>query len=137
MKILLDIEANGLRPDKIWVIVTKEIDSGDVNIFSGSDVYNFNNFLSDNDVTEIVAHNGIGFDFPVLERLLGTDLTNIKLTDTLVLSRLANPQREGGHGLKEWGIRLGDYKGDYDDWSKLTQEMVDYCVQDVEVLDKV
>lgn len=136
-QIILDIEANGLKPTKIWVIVVKEIDSGRLVEFSGDAVSNFRDYLRDNDVVEIIGHNIIGYDIPVMEELLNIDFTSIKLTDTLVLSRLANPQREGGHSLKEWGIRLGDYKGDYNDWSKLTPEMVDYCKQDVEVTSKV
>ena len=138
MRVIFDIEANGLKPSKIWVIVAKEIDNnGKLVTFCDTTIGDFGDYLRDNVVDEVIGHNIIGYDIPVLERLLGIDFTGIKLTDTLVLSRLANPQREGGHSLKEWGIRLGDYKGDYNDWSKLTPEMVDYCQQDVEVTAKV
>lgn len=82
-------------------------------------------------VTHIIGHNVIAYDVRVLNRLLGFDSSSTKLTDTLVLSRLCNPSMEGGHSLREWGIRLNLHKGDYDDWSQLTDEMVDYCVQDV------
>ena len=138
MRVIFDIEANGLKPSKIWVIVAKEIDNnGKLVTFCDTTIGDFGDYLRDNVVDEVIGHNIIGYDIPVLERLLGIDFTGIKLTDTLVLSRLANPQRDGGHSLKEWGIRLGDYKGDYNDWSKLTPEMVDYCQQDVEVTAKV
>lgn len=82
-------------------------------------------------VTHIIGHNIIAYDICVLNRLLGFDSSSAKLTDTLVLSRLCNPSMEGGHSLREWGIRLKLHKGDYDDWSQLTDAMVDYCVQDV------
>jgi len=120
------------------VIVVKEIDNdGSILDFTGDGVALFHDYLQRSTVTEIIGHNIIGFDIPVLENLLGIDFSPYKLTDTLVLSRLADPQREGGHSLKEWGIRLGDYKGDYNDWSKLTPEMVEYCKQDVEVTSQV
>jgi DNA polymerase I-like protein with 3'-5' exonuclease and polymerase domains len=69
--------------------------------------------------------------------------------DTLILSRLYNPNLEGGHSLKEWGKRVGENKIDYEDkWKELGLEgncwdnphlptMYDYCKQDVAVLVKV
>ena len=58
--------------------------------------------------------------------------------DTLVMSRLMNPSRENGHSLAAWAISLGTEKIDFKDfdggWS---QEMQDYCIRDVEVLEKV
>ncbi len=40
--------------------------------------------------TTIVAHNGIGFDIPVIKKLLGVDLYQYRrqLADTLILSKL-------------------------------------------------
>ena len=36
--------------------------------------------------------------------------------------------------MESWGHRLGNYKGDYKGgWEVFTQEMLDYCIQDVEV----
>ena len=49
-----------------------------------------------------------------------------------------NPSRENGHSLAAWAISLGTEKIDFKDfdggWS---QEMQDYCIRDVEVLEKV
>tara|TARA_B100000497_G_scaffold123107_1_gene155234 strand:+ start:703 stop:2127 length:1425 start_codon:yes stop_codon:yes gene_type:complete len=59
------------------------------------------------------------------------------VTDTLVLSRLAEPSRSGGHSLRNWGNILGYAKGDYEDWSQLTPEMIDYCIRDTEVTQEV
>ena len=42
----------------------------------------------------------------------------------------------GSHSLKAWGYRIGNNKSDHgetEDWSTWSQEMEDYCVQDVEV----
>ena len=69
----------------------------------------------------------------MLERLLGTDFSKCKITDTLVLSRLANPSRDGGHSLESWGQTLNQPKGDYNDWDNFSHDMLEYCVQDVKV----
>jgi DNA polymerase-1 len=60
-----------------------------------------------------------------------------EIIDTLVMSRLYNPQLEGGHSLAAWGERLNFPKGDYHDWSALTPEMVEYCKQDVSVTQRL
>jgi len=60
-----------------------------------------------------------------------------RVVDTLVLSRLYDPSRQGGHSLRAWGETLGFPKGDHDDWSCLSPEMIDYCIRDVEVTEAV
>jgi DNA polymerase-1 len=66
-----------------------------------------------------------------------SDFGSCNVTDTLVLSRLADPQREGGHSLENWGQLLGCPKGEHNDWDNYSQEMVEYCKQDVLVNVKV
>ena len=86
----------------------------------------------------LVAHNGIFFDFPILNRLWNTKIVPSMCIDTLVMSRLMNPSRENGHSLAAWGTSLGKEKIDFKDFdSGWSQEMQDYCVRDVEVLEKV
>jgi DNA polymerase-1 len=138
-QIVFDIEANGLNPDKVWVIVAHELDTQETKVFSGSTLYDFNTYIQDlhGDVYELIGHNIIDYDIPVLERILGTDFGSCNVTDTLVLSRLADPQREGGHSLENWGQLLGCPKGEHNDWDNYSQEMVEYCKQDVLVNVKV
>lgn len=81
----------------------------------------------------VVGHNIIGFDLPVLREHLNLNFDQVKLVDTLIMSRLDNPQRDNGHSLRAWGERLGFPKGDHDDWSKLSDEMIEYCERDLEV----
>jgi len=51
-----------------------------------------------------------------------------------VVSRMLDYNIQGGHSLDAWGKRLGLYKGNFKDFEGgLTQEMIDYCVNDVEV----
>ena len=133
MKIVFDIEANGLNPDRVWCIVAHIVGTEEFFEFHGFSLFDFNEWLLGFDNCEVIGHNIIGYDIPVLERLLGTDFSKCKITDTLVLSRLANPSRDGGHSLENWGQTLNQPKGDYSDWDNFSQDMVEYCVQDVRV----
>jgi len=129
-KIVLDIETN-LAHDTIWMAATHDIDTGDNEVCTDADA--LTRILATADV--IVGHNLIGFDIPVLRRVWGISVERHKVVDTLVLSRLYNPSIEGGHSLKAWGLRMGDeQKGDFTDFDGgLTQEMIDYCIQDTVV----
>ena len=81
---------------------------------------------------EVIGHNIIGFDAPVLKKVWDVDIEPTKLIDTLVMSRLYHPSVEGGHKLSAWGKRLGDNKGDFTDFDGgLCQDMIDYCHKDV------
>ena len=134
MKIVFDIEANGLNPDRVWCIVAHIVGTEEFFEFHGFSLFDFNEWLlSFDEDCEVIGHNIIGYDIPVLERLLGTDFSKCKITDTLVLSRLANPSRDGGHSLESWGQTLNQPKGDYNDWDNFSHDMLEYCVQDVKV----
>ena len=128
--IFLDIETDGLNPTKIWMVATNH--DGDYKVHYTPDT--LLDLLQGSD--KVVGQNLIGYDLPVLESLWGVSVAPERIIDTLVLSRLANPQREGGHSLRSWGERLGFPKGDYNDWSQCSQEMVEYCIQDVAVTEK-
>ena len=127
MLITLDIETNTSH-DNIWVVVTQDVDTGEVLEHYNSDT--LEPVLLN--CKGVIGHNIIGFDAPVLERVWGIHIPVDILIDTLVLSRLYNPSLEGGHSLDSWGKRFGDPKIDFDDYDGgLTPEMVDYCIQDV------
>ena len=133
-RLIFDIETDGLAPTQVWVIVTKDIDYGTVTTYVEGEWHDFNEAIKE--AEEVIGHNIMGYDIPACERLLGTDFSGLKITDTLVMSRLANPQRDG-HSLAYWGEQLGYPKGDYEDWSQYTPEMVVYCKQDVSVNEQV
>ena len=130
---VLDIEANGLTPDKVWCIVVREIGHADSLTWSGDRLKDFIPWLQKQDECELIGHNLIGYDIPVLERLLNVDFSKCKITDTLVMSRLANPSREGGHSLDNWGTILNCPKGDHNVWDVFSFDMLEYCIQDVRV----
>jgi DNA polymerase I-like protein with 3'-5' exonuclease and polymerase domains len=135
MRLLLDIETT-LDHSKIWCVVTKDLDTNEVKVWKEA-----------NDLSEyikaaslIVAHNGIAFDFHLLKKLWKCQITLKKVEDTLVLSRLLNPSLEGGHSLNNLGKLFGVQKIEFNDFNLETHtldEMIEYCVQDVEVLHKV
>ena len=133
-RLIFDIETNGLNPSIVWCIVTKDIDSGEVITYVQGQWAEFNEAIAQ--AKEVIGHNIIGYDIPVCERLLATDFSGLKITDTLVMSRLANPQRDA-HSLAYWGEQLGYPKGTYEDWTQYTPEMVAYCKQDVSVNEQV
>jgi DNA polymerase I-like protein with 3'-5' exonuclease and polymerase domains len=148
-RILLDIETN-TKHDHIWVVVTKDIDTGETKLWKQAKP--LVEYLKD--TTLIVAHNGINFDFPVLNRLWNTKIHGNQVFDTLIVSRLLDPSLENGHSLEAWGERLGLQKIDYravwlwmtnrseKDTPKLLEFdephealMDHYCVRDVDVLE--
>jgi DNA polymerase I-like protein with 3'-5' exonuclease and polymerase domains len=133
MKIVLDIETNS-KHDKIWLAVTRNIDTGEVK--SWKEASGLQKYLDSCDL--IIMHNGICFDAPVLRETWKTSIMPSQVCDTLVLSRLLSPSLEGGHSLDAWGKRLGFPKGEFNDWDGgLTSEMEEYCIQDTLVTQKL
>lgn len=133
MEVVFDIETDGLNPTVIHVMVAKELGVKGNYIIRGPKA--FAKFAPK--VSKWIAHNGTGFDCKVVENLWGYKIPLSKQVDTLVLSRLFNPMRKGGHSLKSWGIRLDEYKGEFNDWSQYSEEMKQYCKQDVKVTELV
>jgi hypothetical protein len=156
-----------LRDDaRLWCIVIRNVGTDEVYRHMPAngivDVENTRKFLQDtlHDCTAIIAHNGIKFDFIVLKLFGVLDYTvgylnqvdtlfgkKVKIVDTLVLSRIFNPDRYLGHSLDSWGERVGFAKTDFrglciekgyidpksvrgSEFAKFCPEMVDYCEQD-------
>ena len=82
-------------------------------------------------------HNGVSFDAPTLKRILGIDIPLAKIRDTLLLSQMADPMRENGHSLDAWGTKLGFNKIEFNNFSAYSDEMLKYCIRDVELTEKV
>ena len=100
----------------------------------------------------IVGHNIIGYDLPLIRKLYPFFKPTGVIIDTLLLSRLYHSrlmsidkeknwkhmplQLYGRHSLEAYGYRLNEYKGNFGkltDWGDWSQEMEDYCIQDVNV----
>ena len=135
MRILLDIETT-LDHSKIWCVVTKDLDTNEVKVWK--EAKDLSEYIKA--ASLIVAHNGIAFDFYLLNKLWKCQITLRRVKDTLVLSRLVNPSLDGGHSLGNLGNLLGIQKSEFYDFdlqTKTLEEMVQYCIQDVEVLHRI
>lgn len=148
MNLFLDIETNTSH-DHIWMCYTFDTESNKYICHTSPTTL----IPLINKADNVIAHNLIGFDGPVLNRCWQTNISLKKSKDTLVMSRLARPDIQDGHSLDAWGKRLGKKKSDYqriywrlqgvrqydkDDVSHWNQPnlalMGAYCRRDVEVL---
>lgn len=155
--VILDSECDSLFPTTIHCIVLKDIKTNEVFKFVQSECFSsFPSFYKEQ-IGHIIGHNLIEFDIPkVLNKLLNLNVDIKDCTDTYVLSRLAYSDRydkdvekakgeeniptkyrmilrDKSHSLAAWGIRVGRYKPDIQDWSVYTPEMLNRCSEDVEI----
>jgi len=135
--LLADIETNGLDPSRIHCAVVYDDNANKWYKFKNQELFFI--FCRKNPSARWVFHNGLGFDVPVINRLAGAELIQPRrVTDTFVVSQLLRYMVPGGHSLRAWGNRLHCSKDEYDGgWETYTDEMLDYCVQDVVVLQKL
>ena len=132
-KVIFDIETT-LTADKIWCIVCKH--NNDFYQFKENNLNRFEEFIKN--TKEVIGHNITGFDIPVINKIFGYDLfKNCKITDTLILSRLLNPMIDGGHSLKNWGLKLNHKKIDFEEFDYFSDEMLVYCRNDVTLTQKL
>lgn len=92
--LVVDAETDSLNATTIHVVVTKDHDTKEVKTFH--DGAAFNSYINEQP-SLFIMHNGISFDAPVLNRLWDSGIKTSQCIDTLLLSRLFNPIREGGH----------------------------------------
>jgi len=159
-RLLFDTETNGLLPalDTIHCVVVKDLGTGETSTYSGHSIPDALSRLEDADV--LVGHNIIDFDIPAIKQVYPDFSPRGIIRDTLTISRVVFadlrhwdmrstskypgfPTRLiGSHGLEAWGHRLGFNKGDYskdmqakglDPWENFNQDMLDYCINDVEL----
>jgi|TARA_R110001606_G_scaffold77285_4_gene178562 DNA polymerase-1 len=137
MRLVYDIECNGLTPDTIWMIVAQNLDTNQIYKFSDHD--NLHGTIADGaallqNAELLVGHNIIGFDNMVMDKICGTTLNEKRVHDTWVMSQVLRYKRNHRHGLAGWGESLGNSKITYEDgWDAYSREMLRYCVQDVRV----
>lgn len=157
MALIFDIETDGFLENvtTIHCLVIKSTETGNVATFTGNDIPEGLERLRKADL--IAGHNVIKYDIPVIQKLYSWfSVDQSKVYDTLVVSRLIYSdlrERDGAnvekgllptklwasHSLKAWGYRLGILKGEFkeqngeDAFKVFTPEMLEYCIQDVNV----
>jgi DNA polymerase I-like protein with 3'-5' exonuclease and polymerase domains len=132
---IVDIETDGLDATKIHCIVASSFDGKQKEVWVEDECYQFGQWSKQ--IDQFIMHNGISFDAPILNRLTGSNIKLSQVRDTLIESQLYNPIRDGGHSLQSWGERLGYNKGDYNDFTTFSKEMLEYCQRDTELTRKV
>jgi DNA polymerase-1 len=156
MRAIVDIEGDGLLDtlQNIWCLVARDVETKETYTFvRDEDFKEFDSLkkivkkqskLSDfkefsKNITEFIGHNFINYDSRAIQRILNVNIPLPSITDTLVLSRMVYPTFEGGggHSLEDWGQRLNCHKIHFDDWTKFSEDMLIYCVQDINVNEKV
>ena len=164
MTLVFDLEANGLLHEatKIHCIAIYDSETNETTSYNdecpgkgmSEPVVRAIQYLEQ--AESIVGHNIVGFDLPVIRRLYPFFNFTGTIVDTLILSRCYHNniididkkhqwnhmplQLYGRHSLESYGYRLGEYKGNFSkttDWKEWSQEMEDYCIQDIVVTTKL
>ncbi len=162
--LIFDLEANGLYNDATQIHCIAYYDDELDEILSFNDECPGKGMSSPivraiqyiQQASVICGHNIIGYDLPLISKLYPFFEPRGIIIDTLLLSRLYHPrlmsldkdrnwphmplQLYGRHSLEAYGYRLGEYKGEYGkntDWKEWSQELEDYCKQDVAVTKKL
>jgi DNA polymerase I-like protein with 3'-5' exonuclease and polymerase domains len=156
--LVFDIETNGLLDvtDRIHCICIEDVDTGEAATYRNATGYD------DSEIQvalsrlagarTLIGHSIINFDFPAIHKLYPEWEPRGSVYDTHVVSsviyahlkeldfrqrkRSLPPKFYGSQTLKAWGYRLGIHKGDFaeeTDWAEWSQEMEEYCAQDVSV----
>lgn len=145
-RLIFDIEADGLLHDitKVHCICAIDIATNEQFQWGPKEIEEGVKFLYD--AEELIAHNGIGYDFKALEKVTGfRRRPGQKWSDTMIMARVIYPDIKeadfarkmtgkliGSHSLEAWGKRIGVEKWDYQgEWKEWTPEMQSYCMQDV------
>ena len=153
MRLVFDIETNSFLDDSLTTIhcvAVRNLDNiGETWCYGPDEIDAALEQLQSAEMT--VAHNGITFDIPAIQKLYPDFNPTGVVRDTLVLSRLIRSDLKnddfndagkypkmpkklyGSHSLAAWGHRLGYAKGDFGqstDWSEYSEEMMRYCLQD-------
>lgn len=138
-----DLEANGFldQATRVWCGTFIDINTDEEFVFGPDDIPKMLKFLDTVDV--LIFHHGIGYDWPLLEKLYGYKYKGKKV-DTLIMSRLLNPKRilpphcannkAGPHSIEAWGYRVGRGKPEHNEWDKYSQEMLHRNIEDTRIL---
>jgi DNA polymerase I-like protein with 3'-5' exonuclease and polymerase domains len=164
LRVVFDIETNGFLKvlDRVHCISTANEDDEETRLYEPNGVVD--GLMELSKAEALIAHNGINFDIPAIQKVYPWFEFSGEVIDTLVYSRLLwpdlrdrdagrvaafkrsngksgmPPRLMGSHSLEAWGYRLKVYKGEFGkttDWQHYDSEMGEYCRQDVVVTVKL
>lgn len=161
--LMFDIEADGLLDEltKVHCLVAKDLITGEGFRFYDGEIENSKPEdlpLSEipaviGSATTLAGHNIVGYDYDVLERFWGMDMSKVNTIDTLVMSQTLNPDRflpkgcpatilnpvtglikkVGPHSVEAWGYRVSKKKPQIDDWRFFNDAVLHRCEEDVNI----
>jgi hypothetical protein len=158
--LIFDLETNGLLYDLscIHCLVIHDLEADQTLVYNdeGNQEPIVRGITRLEEADCIVGHNIIGYDIPAIKKLYPWFKEPGVVMDTLLLSRLYHTdllaidkkrnlqhmpvKLYGRHSLEAYGYRLGEYKGEFGkttDWKDWSEDMQEYCVQDVTVTRKL
>lgn len=133
-----DIECDSLTPTKVWVIVCKDLATGEYHVFRNPseddcEKARFQDYMGSGSPDRLYCgHNVVGFDIPVLAKLMDVEVPISRVVDTFIVSKMVDYSRPS-HSLESYGEEFGLPKIDFKDWSYYSKEMEEYCVRDVDI----
>jgi len=143
LKVVIDVEANGFNPNKIFLVICQDVSTCHNHIFRNltDDASERERFLEfSKGITYLIGHNILGYDLPVLERLIGfvpDSLTGGRtIIDTFVCSKLIDYPRDK-HSVASYGDEFNSPKGDHSDFTKWSSEMEEYCIRDCDITKRI
>jgi DNA polymerase I len=148
---VFDLETNGLYDEvtTIHCLVLHDINRDQTFTYGPDSIAAGLEHLATADV--LIGQNILFYDIPVIRKLYPFyTFAAARIIDTLITTRLIWPKEKlydmdteqytqvppklrGSASLKAWGYRLSDYKINFKDFKEYSEEMLAYCIQDVNV----
>ena len=148
---VFDLETNGLYDEvaTIHCLVLHDLNRDQTFTYGPDSIAAGLEHLATADV--LIGQNILFYDIPVIRKLYPFyTFAAARIIDTLITTRLIWPKEKlydmdteqytqvptklrGSASLKAWGYRLSDYKIEFKDFKEYSEEMLAYCIQDVNV----
>jgi DNA polymerase I len=148
---VFDLETNGLYDEvtTIHCLVLHDLNRDQTFTYGPDSIAAGLEHLATADV--LIGQNILFYDIPVIRKLYPFyTFAAARIIDTLITTRLIWPKEKlydmdteqytqvppklrGSASLKAWGYRLSDYKISFKDFKEYSEEMLAYCIQDVNV----
>lgn len=136
--IIMDAESDGLldTATQIHCVVFKNTENNRVQVFTQFNLNELPDFM--NKCPALCGHNCIGYDFPLLKKILGYEYKG-RVYDTLIMSRIFWPDKPGKapHSVEVYGQEFGLAKVENEDWSVFTEHMLERCKIDVDIQHRI